>query len=323
MLSALLTAVLYSLVVFAQTYPNPLGCSGDCYAHDPFVIRRDDGTYFRFSTDPGIGTWTSDSLLGPWEYQGRVIEGESIITLVSDDTLWAPDVSYIRNTYYLFYALSTSGSQTSAIGYATSSTMEVGSWTDQGAVITSSSSTPYNAIDPNLVNGTGADEFYLTWGSYWDDIYQARVAIDGDNIFASGNQVQIAYDPDNNHDTEGSSIWYHDGYYYLFLSRGVCCTYDPLPTSGTEYHVVVCRSEDPTGPYVGKEGVSCLNGGGWTVLASHDEVYAPGGQGVFTDETYGDVLYYHYLNTSIGLAYDDAKFGFNTITWGSDGWPSL
>ncbi|KAH8649212.1 glycoside hydrolase, family 43 [Xylariales sp. PMI_506] len=317
------TLVLCSLLSLVRAYPNPVGCSGDCYAHDPFVIQRYDGTYFRFSTDPGIGIWTAESLLGPWTDVGRVIAGESIITTVSDDTLWAPDVSYIRGVYYLFYALSTSGSQTSAIGYATSSTMEPGSWTDRGAVVESSSSTPYNAIDPNLVNGTGADEFYLTWGSYWSDIYQARLAIDGNFIFASGNTEQIAYDPNNNHDTEGSTIYYHGGYYWLFLSRGVCCTYTPTPTAGTEYHVVVCQSSNPNGPFVDESGASCLTGGGTTILASHDEVYAPGGQGVFTDPVYGDVMYYHYLNTSIGVAYAEAKFGFNQISWGSNGWPTL
>jgi arabinan endo-1,5-alpha-L-arabinosidase len=172
--------------------------------------------------------------------------------------------------------------------------MEPGSWTDQGALITSYSSSAFNAIDPNLVNGTGADEFYLQWGSYWGDIYQSRVAINGEYIFASGNQKQIAYDPSGNHNTEGATIFYHHNYYYLFLSRGVCCDYTDKPTSGTEYHVVVCRSQSATGTFVDKSGVSCLEGGGTTILASHDEVYAPGGQGVFTDKTYGDIFYYHY-----------------------------
>lgn len=203
-------------------------------------------------------------------------------------------MSYIRGTYYLFYALSVSGSQTSAIGYATSSTMEPGSWTDHGAVIESSSSTTnYNAIDPNLINGTSDDEFYLQWGSYWGQIYQARVSISGDYIFASGNQNQIAYNPSNSN-TEGATMWLHDGYYYLFLSRGTCCTYSNSEITGAEYHVVVCRATSPTGTFYDKSGTSCLSGGGTTILASHDEVYAPGGQGVFTDPTYGDVMYYHY-----------------------------
>jgi arabinan endo-1,5-alpha-L-arabinosidase len=30
------------------------------------------------------------------------------------------------------------------------------------------------------------------------------------------------------------------------------------------------------------------------VLASHDNVYGPGGQGVIADPSLGSVLYYHY-----------------------------
>lgn len=194
----------------------------------------------------------------------------------------------------MFYSVSTSGSQTSAIGYAISTTMDPGSWTDYGAIITSAAgSTPYNAIDANLVNGTGANGFHLQWGSYWEQIYQAQVSINGPYVFASGNQNQIAHDP-NKPQMEGPSIYYKNGYYYMFLSVGICCTYTPTPTAGTEYHINVCRSTSPTGPYVDQNGVSCTNGGGTTVLASHDQVYAPGGQGVFPDPVYGDVLYYHY-----------------------------
>lgn len=161
-------------------------------------------------------------------------------------------------------------------------------------MIASDSSKPYNAIDPNLVNGTGANQFYLSWGSYWGDVYQAQVAINGDYIFASGNQAQVAYNPAGAHQVEGAFIWLHAGYYYLFLSAGDCCTYSPKPPAGEEYHVNVCRSTSPTGPFVDKNGVSCTNGGGTTVLASHDNVYAPGGQGIFYDASYGDVFYYHY-----------------------------
>jgi arabinan endo-1,5-alpha-L-arabinosidase len=71
----------------------------------------------------------------------------------------------------MYYAVSTFGSQNSAIGVATSSTMEVGSWTDLGATgISSSSSKIYNAIDPNLV--AVGSSYYMNFGSFWDDIYQ-------------------------------------------------------------------------------------------------------------------------------------------------------
>jgi arabinan endo-1,5-alpha-L-arabinosidase len=84
---------------------------------------------------------------------------------------------------------------------------------------------------------------------------------------------------------EGSyQFWWNvDGtdYYYLFFSSGTCCNEPPdLVPQGEEYHVMVCRSTEPTGGFVDQEGNDCLtDNGGTLVLASHDDVYAPGGQG--------------------------------------------
>lgn len=47
--------------------------------------------------------------------------------------------------------------------------MEVGSWTDHGATgIASTSSKPYNAIDPALVQATDGS-YYMSFGSFWGD----------------------------------------------------------------------------------------------------------------------------------------------------------
>ena len=84
----------------------------------------------------------------------------------------APDVHQIGNTYYMYYAVSAFGTQNSAIGVATSTTMEVGSWTDHsGSVgITSDGADTYNAIDPNLIQV--GSTYYMNFGSFWGDIYQ-------------------------------------------------------------------------------------------------------------------------------------------------------
>ncbi|KAI1395392.1 glycoside hydrolase family 43 protein [Hypoxylon fuscum] len=320
-LSAFLLASLAS-VVRAQ-YPDPGACSGECFTHDPAVVKRYDGKYFRFSTLDLIGISTADDLSGPWTRSGSVIQGASVINMAGNDVLWAPDVVYIRGIYYCFYSVSVSSSQTSAIGYATSTTMESGSWSDQGIVVTSTGSSPYNAIDSNVVNGTGANEWYLQWGSYWNNIYQARVAINGEYVFRSGNEHQIAYEPAGNHQMEGAFIWKRDNLWYQFLSRGICCTYNPdTDPIDQVYHVTVCRSDNPAGPYVDKSGVACTSGGGTIVLASHGNIYAPGGQGVFHDDAHGDVLYYHYLDRTVGVDYSQSKFGWNVLQW-VDGWPTI
>jgi hypothetical protein len=43
-------------------------------------------------------------------------------------------------------------------------------------------------------------------------------------------------------------------------------------------------------------------------------------RGVFTDPSLGPVLYYHYVDTTIGYADGQKRFGWNQINF-SSGWP--
>lgn len=196
----------------------------------------------------------------------------------------------------MYYAISTFGTSNSAIGYATSSTLEVGSWTDHGAVgISSSSSKNYNAIDPNLIE-TAEGGYYMNFGSFWSDIYQVAMN-SGATASAGGASYNIAFNSTADHAEEGAFVYYRAGnqYYYLFFSAGACCGYDTdLPAAGEEYSIRVCRSTAVDGPYVDASGTACTANGGTTVLASHGTVLGPGGQGVYPDPEHGSVLYYHY-----------------------------
>ena len=95
----------------------------------------------------------------------------------------------------------------------------------------------------------------------------------------------------------------HEAFYYLFYSVGWCCNMNPanLPPIGDVYHVVVCRAESITGPYYDTQGKNCVTeSGGTTILASHGDVYAPGGQDVLVDPESGrTVIVYHYCECAV------------------------
>ncbi|KAF2090215.1 glycoside hydrolase family 43 protein [Saccharata proteae CBS 121410] len=307
------------LVDSARGYANPEACSGTCTnTHDPSIIRRSDGTYYRFSTGGEIAIHSAPDITGPWTYQGAAIPDGSSIDLDGNTDLWAPDVHLVGSTYYLYYAVSSFGSQDSAIGVATSTTLDVDTWTDHGATgISSTSAKPYNAIDPNLfIDGS---TYYLNFGSFWDDLYQVKLA--SPPLKGGGSSsYQIAYDPTTTAE-EGSYLFKYGDYYYLFYSKGQCCSYDTSkPASGGEYKIMVCRSSSPTGSFVDSSGTACTDGGGTIVLESHDNVYGPGGQGVYQDPTYGPILYYHYVDITIGYSDADKQFGWNYLDF-SSGWP--
>lgn len=229
-------------------------------------------------------------------------------------------MNLIDGTYYLYYTVSAFASQVSSIGYATSTTMDVGSWTDHGAVgIASKEGSAYNAIDSNLIQGSDGS-WYTNFGSFWTDIFQVKMTTPPTK--ASGAATNIAFNGSGSHAVEGAFMFYRTPYYYLFFSSGICCGYDTSkPASGEEYAINVCRSSVSTGNFVDATGASCLSGGGTKVLASHGTVYGPGGQGIFNDvSNSGAVLYYHYADTTVGLGDGDYKFGWNKISW-STGWP--
>ncbi|KAG7284624.1 hypothetical protein NEMBOFW57_009229 [Staphylotrichum longicolle] len=227
----------------------------------------------------------------------------------------APDVAQVGNYYYVYYSVSTFGVQNSAIGVARSSSMDVGTWTDLGSTgVVSSTGMAYNAIDGNLVNDNG--NYFLTFGSFWNGLQRVRVTPTQKN----GDVYQVAFDPSDTA-MEGPYVFKYGSYYYLFFSKGQCCGYDKSkPASGKEYRIMACRSTSAVGPFVDKAGKSCRSGGGTKVLESHSWVYGPGGQGVYQDPTYGPVLYYHYVDTRIGFADGQKKFGWNKINF-SSGWP--
>ncbi|KAJ5153539.1 CAZyme family GH43 [Penicillium canariense] len=304
-----------------QGYADPGSCSGSCNVHDPSLIQRSsDSVYFRFSTGNKISYASASSIKGPWTTIGSVLPDGSSIDLDGNDDLWAPDAHTVDNLYYVYYSVSTFGSQSSAIGLATSETMEAGSgsWTDQGTTgISSSSSKAYNAIDGNLIDVDGT--YYMNFGSFWHDLYQAPMNSAATKV--SSSSYNIAYNSSGSHAEEGTYMYKYGNYYYLFFSSGICCGYDTSrPATGEEYKIMVCRSTSPTGGFVDADGTACTSGGGTVVLASHGTVYGPGGQGVFTDPSLGPVLYYHYVDTTVGYADGQKLFGWNQIDF-STRWP--
>ncbi|KAL4756278.1 glycosyl hydrolase [Aspergillus foveolatus] len=234
----------------------------------------------------------------------------------------APDIHYEASTnlYYMYYSVSTLGSRDSVIGVATSPTLQP-NWTDHGAIFRSQAGGNYNAIDANWASIGGSP--ILTFGSYWNGIHQLPLA--GPLSLADGaTPTQIAYNSSGNHAIEAGFVFYRRGWYYLTFSSGRAGSYDTNPpATGEEYRIVVCRSASGTGDFVDKSGRSCLtDNGGTTILASHGNVYGPGGQGVFEDRSRGWVLYYHYANPDIGLSTSQYQFGWNVLQW-ADGWPSV
>lgn len=93
-----LTAAILTVLPIVQAYSNPGACSGACWAHDPSIAKRSDGTYFKFNTGGGMEIATAKSIAGPWTLVGHVLPSGSSINGATD--LW---VSYDSTQITILY----------------------------------------------------------------------------------------------------------------------------------------------------------------------------------------------------------------------------
>ncbi|KIY70284.1 glycoside hydrolase family 43 protein [Cylindrobasidium torrendii FP15055 ss-10] len=305
----ILKALLVGLLsVVANAYVGPGKVTGVTTVHDPSMCKRGDGTYFIFSTAPGIQiitskdrtAWTSPGVMFP----NGAATWTDAYTGTSNGNLWAPDCYWDGNQFWVWYSASSFGSRVSAIFLATSTTGNPGTWSNKGLVTSTTNSSNYNAIDPNLIRVSNS-AWYLTFGSFWTGIKIAQLHPSNGMLYDS---TVTSLASRSNNAVEGSSLYSHGGYYYLFTSWDACCK----GTSST-YNIRVGRSKTLLGPYVDASGVSLLNGGGTLVLPSHDGITGPGGQDIFED-TDGPLLVYHYYTSS------GSYLGINLLDF-SSGWP--
>jgi arabinan endo-1,5-alpha-L-arabinosidase len=320
-LIASMNALLTSPSAHAQQGPPPSGCldlTGDTGSttpvddpvHDPAIFKDPSTqTYYVASTgilqtpdDPG-GIFlrrSEGTLAGPWESLGALPVPEW--TLEYDPNhLWAPDVVRTGDTFWLYYGVSQLGTQNSAIGVMSTTTPgDLDSWVDHGPVITSQRGDPYNAIDPQVFKDRGT--WYLAFGSWWEGIHLFELE---DMTSVTGEPTQLA-EVTGAPSLEAPTIVYRKGYYYLFTSRGFIVS--------DTYHVEVGRSRNLTGPYVDRDGVPLLEGGGTVVLETEG---GAGGQDVIKEFGRYFMVNHYYEWDPLQI-----RMQICELQW-DDGWPSM
>lgn len=302
-------------VSLARELPAMLPVTGEVFhASCPQVIKQGD-TYYLCIMYPGVLIKSSKDLIH-WETVGTVFSPDPswLSKEVPGYGIWAPSIYFFNGKYYLYYCISTLGSQNSAIGLAVNATLDPSSpdynWVDEGMVIRSHTGAPYNCIDPNIaVDEDG--KVWLNFGSYWGGLYQREIDPQTGLLMDPAESPEGLYHlgqrTTNNTALEASYMVWHDGYYYLF------CAFNPMDLT---YHNRVGRSQSVHGPFVDKDGRQMLHGGGTVVTKGLYEVPKPGHASVFQNEDGQYYLVGEYLKDNTpSLLY------ISTIVWDKDGWP--
>ena len=322
--------IMMGTTLFAQPLPTE-EIRRTPFVHDP-VMAYENGMYHIYATGMGIQHMTSSDRT-TWQVSRQPVMTE--IPAWTHDSVpgferhvWAPDVIRHQGKWWLAYSCSTFGRNGSAIGLLSADSLN-GTWKDEGCIVCSREGRDdWNAIDPNFIIDEH-DTPYMVWGSFWDGIQMIR--LDQTMHVAAGEKprtIARRYAPGvetpepnptsqyaGTNAIEAPFIMQHGDYYYLFVSWDYCCR-----GSKSNYRVAVGRSRSVTGPYLDRQGVDMLQGGGTLFLqgdkreyeaAGHCAAYTFGGEDVFICHGYS-------------IALDGASVLVqHTIRWTDDGWPTI
>ena len=227
---------------------------------------------------------------------------------------WAPDIIKLGDRYLLYYSVSSMGKMTSAIGLATNPTLDPNDpayhWADQGIVVRTQDGDGHNAIDPAIFRDNDGSQ-WMTYGSYWSGIKLIQLDPQtGKRMAPDSPPHPLAF----NDSIEASYLCRHDDYYYLFVNWGSCCQ-GPKST----YNIRIGRSESITGPYVDKAGVTLLQNGGSTFLATTNGPLIGSGHGG-TLNAEGKTWFTSDFEGDLRMG-GKATLAIMPLRWNADGWP--
>jgi arabinan endo-1,5-alpha-L-arabinosidase len=313
--------------------PHAYHLSGDFWGtHDPSVA-KDGKTWYVFATGKtssgGQLAIRCSQDLKHWQLCGQVfdrIPGWIAKDRPGTKDLWAPDISYYKGEYRLYYAYSLFGKNTSGIALATNKTLDRNSpdykWMDRGLVLRSTATDDFNAIDPNfVVDNKGRS--WLAFGSFWTGIKLRSLDTEGKVSVRDKKTYSLATRrkpssaapanpgmPAHWEAIEAPFIIFHGSYYYLFVSWDTCCR-----GSRSTYRTMVGRSTAITGPYVDETGTSMMQGGGTEILHGNSTWAGPGGESILS-RSGQDIIVFHAYDAKTGKP----ALQVSTLDW-SEGWP--
>ncbi len=308
-------------------YQNPV-IRNNCPDPSVFDDRERTGYFYAYSTQNGesetdnvvyLPVYRSTDMVN-WELVGNAFGGKNRPQWVPGTRIWAPDMEYIDGRYVLYYAEGHWNDPTqSACGVAVSDS-PTGPFTweniqninpnanPHGMLVDYNSTGVSNGIDANIIRDQKTGDIYLFWGSFGSSsgIWAIQLTPDGLAIAPGAQKTYICYE------MEGTYMHYKNGYYYCFGSKGTCCAGE-----SSTYHIVVGRSQNILGPYVGKDGKrmdtksSAFDNATNTIMSSSSsKMFAGTGHNaeIITDDQ------------GKNNGYNGRCMNMDQVEWG-DGWP--
>lgn len=300
---------------------------GQPWIHDPSTLAECEGKWYTFGTGGG-GLISDDG----WSWHGGAERPGGGA---------APDAIKIGDRYLVIYGATgggLGGGHNGRILTMWNKTLDPKSpdfgWEDKGMVIASHRRVDnWNAIDPNLIVDKKGQP-YLTYGSFWDGIQliklnkkdfqtpvtkpvtiarrigkklslaetnnEANFTVEGGNTIEAGDNA-----------IEAPFIFYHNGYYYLFVSFDYCCR-----GQNSTYKTVYGRSKKIEGPYLDKSGKKMEYGGGTRLYGPDEDYFGVGHSSAYEWDGKCYFISHAYEKDKNGAA----KLFIRPMEFDKDGW---
>lgn len=295
----------FSNPVIAQDWPDP-------------TIWAADGHFYSVAT--GIRQILESDDLVSWEPVGSPLTRESYLqTAQFGDKIWAPDVVRIGDRWMLYITCIRKAQDSRIVCY--SSTTPTGPWTLEGVVTDSFDTGIKDTIDPEVVTDPETGRVWLFFGST-GKVHRVELNSEGTAIAPNARYEHVAgvnndSNPSRDKVFEGTYLYRHSGWWYLFASVGQYWN--------NSYRIVCGRSRTLEGTFLNKEGLP-LTGGNWTPVITSDDgdrFYGPGHNGeIFKDDAGQEYILYHCHDTQAPTAHTRYTL-LQKISWGRGGWPEV
>jgi xylan 1,4-beta-xylosidase len=285
------------------TYTNPV-MAGDY--PDPSIIRV-GGDYWATATTshwaPLFPLLHSRDLVN-WQIVGAAMQKRPDW---SDGNYWAPEISFYRGRYYIYYVGHKKGGSL-CVAVMTAANPQ-GPYTDHGPLICQED----GSIDPMAVTNEN-DARYLVWKEDGNSrnqptpIWAQRLSGDGTRLVGERQELIRNTAAWEKNLVEGPFILRRGGYFYLFYSGNACCGRE------CNYAMGVARSRRLLGPWEKNPANPILKG--------NDHWKCPGHGSIVSDVRGRDFLMYHAYHPK-DFVYAGRQALLDEVKWGADGWPTI
>lgn len=274
---------------------------------DPSVIKVKDRYWATATTSawaPAFSLMTSTDLAN-WKVVGSVFTTQPDW---ADGNFWAPELSQVGSTFYVYYAAKGKVHGRMCVAVATSSKVE-GPYQDHGPLICQK----VGSIDAFAVTDENRNRF-LFWKEDGNSqklptpIWVQPLSKDGLKLIGKPIEAIRNDAPWENHLVEGPNVFRRGDYWYMFYAADSCCT------KTCDYKVGVARSKNLAGPWEKNPNNPIISG--------NDAWKCPGHGTVVTDEKGNQVFMYHAYNAKDSV-YVGRQAMADVIEWQSNNWPVI